>query len=150
MVVNKTSQEQVQRDVAPGPKNPTMPRMASDEMELRVAASEARTDTKFAQLLGSIETMKAELGGELKALNARIAGLEGNVSGMRFWIVGTGIAVLALTVTILSFGNDRFGLGVDLGTVADEAARRAVEQALPRQSLGTIDGELQGAAPAAK
>jgi hypothetical protein len=118
-----------------------MPPMSSDEMELRIAASEARTDTKFAQLLGSIETMKAELGGEFKALNARIAGVESDVSGIRFWIIGTGIAVLALTVGILAFGNDRFGLGVDLGTVADEAARRAVEQALPRQSLGTIDAE---------
>jgi hypothetical protein len=130
----------------------------ADGMELRIAASEARTDTKFAQLrgdfdakfaqlFGSIETMRAELSGELKAMNARIAGVENDVSGIRFWIIGTGVGVLALAIAVFAFGNDRFGLGLDVSAIADQAAKRAVEQALPRQSLGTIDSE-QRAPPA--
>ena len=129
----------------------------ADDMELRIAASEARTDTKFAQLLGGIETMRAELGGELKAMSARIAGVEGRLgsvesrlgtvegyaAGIKFWVIGTGIAVLALAIAIFAFGNDRFGLGLGVSAIADRAAQRAVEQALPRQSLGTMDSEVR-------
>jgi hypothetical protein len=148
-----------------------MSAMPDDATELRMTASEARSDAKlaqlrsdsdqkfaqlrsdsdqkfaqlrsdsdlrFAQVLGGIETMKAELGGKLDTLGARVDGLhhrlslvEGYAAGMKFWVIGTGVAVLGLTVAIPAFGNDRLSLGAELSTIAEEAARRAVESMLP-------------------
>ena len=114
-----------------------MSAMPDDATELRITASEARSDAKlaqlrsdsdtkfaqlrsdsdlkFAQVLGGIETMKAELGGKLDTLGARVDGLqhrlamvESYAAGMKFWVIGTGVAVFGLTIAIF--------LGMFIGT----------------------------------
>ena len=102
--------------------------MTSGEIDAKIAAAEARTDTKF-----------AELRIDLKGISVSLAALE----GVKSTIIVTGLtsvlAVGAIVIGVLAFGNDRFGAGMDSGAIANEAARRAVELALPRQNLGVID-----------
>lgn len=88
----------------------------SGEMEIvdaKIAAAEARTDTKF-----------AELRGDLKAISASTSGLKATVITT---VVGTGIAVLAVTIAVIAYGGQMFGSGLDASTAAREAAAE-VEQ----------------------
>lgn len=116
--------------------------MTAGEIDARVAAAEARTDTKFAQVLARIETLGAELRGDTKAVNSKLDGVVAYTAGTKSTIlataIGSVIAITALILGVLAYGGDRFGAGADISGIIDEAATRAVEQALPRQNLGVI------------
>ena len=103
------------------PGEPTSTDMSEGLMDAKVAAAEARTDAKFEALRG-----------DLKAIAA-------STSGIKTTVVGTGIAVVAIVIAVLAYGGDRFGAGMDISGIIDAAAKRAVQQALPSQPLGTID-----------
>ena len=79
------------------------------ETELRIQLAEARTDKKFAEMLGEVRTGFAALG-------ARLEAVERSTSGIRTTVIttaiGTGIGVLALVVAIMSYGQTWFGIGV--------------------------------------
>jgi hypothetical protein len=64
--------------------------------------------SKFERLLGRIETSNAELRGQIGEMNARLAPL----SGMKTTVIGTGVAVVALVIAVLTFGQQWFGTGV--------------------------------------
>jgi len=95
----------------------------SDEAELRISVSEARTDTKFAEFLGRTEagfqTLRGEmqtgfasLRGEIQALNVRVDAIEKSTAGLRTTIIGTGIATVAVLIAVLAYGQTWFGIGV--------------------------------------
>lgn len=157
---------------------PTFGGMTREEIDARMEAVEARTDTKFAELIGEFnakfaetraefntkfaetraefntkfaemraesDKQFAELRGELGEIRASLVPL----AGLRSTIVVTGIssviALAALLLGLLAYGGDRFGAGLEMSAVADAAARRAVEQALPRQPLGAVDARPSAA-----
>ena len=75
-------------------------------IDAKVAAAEARTDTKFAEVLG-----------ELKAIKA-------STSGLKTTVILTGIGAIAVVVAIIAYGGSMFGTGLSVDTIAQHAAER--------------------------
>jgi hypothetical protein len=73
-------------------------------VDAKIAAAEARTDTKFAELVGELRV------------------IERSTNGIKATTVLTGISVVAVVAAILSWGTAMFGTGMDAQTVADRAA----------------------------
>ena len=86
--------------------------MAEEERDLRIELAEARTDTKFAQLLGELRTLAAGFNARLDAVEHNISGLEARVSGLKTTVIGTGIGVVAVVIGVLTYGQTWFGIGV--------------------------------------
>jgi hypothetical protein len=108
----------------------------------KLAASEARTDTKFAQLIGRIETSNAELKGELGKISERFASLEtltatrfnsieSATAGTKATVVTTtiltAVGLLAAMVAILAYGQQWFGTGLTI----HDAVRAEVHAQIP-------------------
>lgn len=97
-------------------------------VDAKIAAAEARTDTKFAQVL------------------ARLDAIEKSTSGLRLNVWLAAATALGLGVAAMSFGSSQFGNGVMVTTVAvqdsAEAKRIAQENASEvramRQELGAL------------
>lgn len=90
---------------AASPLSASTPTSSVDErlLDAKLQAVEARTETKFAQLLGKLDLMANQLGsiqGSVTALDTRITTIDTHVRSARLTIiaavVGTGIAVAAL------------------------------------------------------
>lgn len=83
-----------------------------DGMELvdaKIAAAEARTDTKFAEVLGELRSMRAETS-HLPTTGAMIA-----------TVIASTAAAVGVIVAVLAFGGDRFDGGVSVGQAGVEA-----------------------------
>lgn len=90
------------------------------EVDAKIAAAEARTDTKFAQVMG-----------ELRLINQRLEHVEGYTRNLRSTVIGTGIAAVALVVGIFGWGASMFGVGMDAQSIANQSAKNVVELAQP-------------------
>ncbi|MDP9838851.1 hypothetical protein J2T09_003623 [Neorhizobium huautlense] len=112
------------------------PRKRSDtdlsEVDAKIGAAEARTDTKFAELLG-----------ELRLMNQRLDHVEKSTSGMRSTVIGTGIGVLAVAIAVMAYGAQWFDLGMDAQQVSDRAVSAAIEKVQPQiDAIKTGNGEV--------
>lgn len=103
-----------------------------EEIEAKLAVAEARTDTKFAQILGHVDTLAADLKGEMKALNSRMSAIERSTSGLKATVIITGIAIVGVVVAIMAYGGQFFGLGLSTDEIARRAADRAAGQVIDR------------------
>ena len=122
-----------------GMENPISDPVTPRELEAEIAASEARTDAKFAELRMDMNHIADDLRIEMAKIAVRLSAFEGLKSTVIVTGISSALAVGVLALAVVAFGNDRFGSGMDASAVADRAAQRAVELALPRQSLGTIN-----------
>lgn len=102
------------------------------ELDAKIEASEARTDTKFAQMMGELTTMRAEINGKFETLSTRLDHVEGATKGMRSTVIGTGIGVVAVIIAVMAYGAQWFGLGLDSQSISDQAAKNVLIQAQPR------------------
>lgn len=75
-----------------------------DTVDAKIAAAEARTDTKFAQLRGDLNVQF----GEVKTQLASKAG----TGAMIATVVGTGLGLLAAVLSMLALGANRFDAGM--------------------------------------
>lgn len=93
------------------------------EIDAKIAASEARTDTKFAEMMG-----------ELRLINQRLEHVENSTSGLRMntWLAAA--TAVALVVAIFSWGSSMFGVGMDAQSIANQSAKSLLDQAEPRFS----------------
>jgi hypothetical protein len=97
------------------------------EVAAQIGAAEARTDTKFAQMMGrmdagfaGVDAKFSELRGEMREgfarTDARLNALERSTSGVKATIiitaVVTGIALFGAMVGVLTYGQAGFGVGV--------------------------------------
>lgn len=107
-------------------------------VDAKIAAAEARTDTKFAELLG-----------ELRLINQQIDHVEKSTGGLRSTVIGTGIGVVAVAIAVMAYGAQWFGIGMDAQQVSERAAQSALEKVQPQmQSLdGKLDQLLQATRP---
>lgn len=113
------------------------------EVDAKIAASEARTDTKFAQLMGELSTMRAEINGRLDVLGTRVEHVEKSTAGTKTTIIVTAIAAIGLTASILAYGGQWFGLGMDAQQVADRAVQSSTQNLQPQiNSLANSNVEL--------
>src|SRR5690606_31435671 len=81
-------------------------------VDAKIAASEARTDTKFAQVL------------------ARLDNIEKSTHGIKTTTILTGIAAVGVTVAVIAFGASQFGNGVMVTSAAvqDAAAAKRISE----------------------
>lgn len=103
-----------------------------EEIAARIEASEARTDTKFAQMMGELHAMRAELGGKLDTIGVRVDSVEKSTHGTKATIIVTGIAVVGLVVAIMAFGSQSIGIGFSASEIATTAAQRALSEQATR------------------
>jgi hypothetical protein len=93
------------------------------EIEAQIAASEARASTRLAEALGEmrtgfadVRTGFAELRGEMREgfarTNERLDAVERSTGGIKTTVIGTGIAVVAIVIAVLAYGQTWFGIGI--------------------------------------
>lgn len=112
--------------------------MPNDELtDAKIAAAEARTDTKFAKLDGKVDLLLeriASLSASTAALQASSTAIQTEVRSenrsTRTTIVVTAIAtVISLffgIVTLLAWGGDEFGRGIEIQSLLRSLAREEV------------------------
>ena len=96
----------------------TLPPM--DAVDAKIAAAEARTDTKF-----------AELRADLRGLPNK-AEMHADASSLRNNVWGAALTALAITLAVVAFGGDRFDAGMGAGSavapiVEQQKARDAAQ-----------------------
>ena len=99
-----------------------------EEIDAKLAATEAHAETRFAQLIGEMRTGFAELRGELRANNTLLMDEKAGRRVTNSLVVGSAIAIAALVVAIFALGAAWFNNGVIVRDAAHNAATEAVEQ----------------------
>lgn len=93
-----------------------------DELEAKLAASEARGEAAFTKAFSDVKVELAGLRGDIRELKAS--------SASKGTVISTGIAIFlgmaALLATFLAYGAQTFSVGLDSSAVAQQAAERAV------------------------
>jgi hypothetical protein len=104
------------------------------EIEAQIAASEARGSTRLAEALGEMRTGLADTRGEMRTgfadvraafaelrgemregfarTNERLDAVEKSTGGIKTTVIGTGIAVVAIVIAVLAYGQTWFGIGI--------------------------------------
>lgn len=95
------------------------------EVDAKIAAAEARTETKFATAKGELTASHAAIMGELRAI-------EKSTAGIKTTVVVTGIAAVGLVVAIFGWGSQMFGTGMDVQSVSDHSAKNVLQQVQPK------------------
>jgi hypothetical protein len=100
-----------------------------DELtQARIAASEAKTDTKIARFESVINTLALTLGGKIDALSTQV----GEHRKDRNLIIGTivvaAIALGALFVAMATYGDALFGRGLNVRDVIHTTVKDTLEQ----------------------
>jgi hypothetical protein len=123
----------------PGPTNIPRPveaaTMAPTEQELtdaKLRTVSAETETRFAQLIGKIDSSNADLKGELKAMSAHFAALERSTAGVKGTIIGTVAAALVITIAILGYGQQWFGIGMSTRDIVRQTVKEMHDQPAQR------------------
>jgi hypothetical protein len=98
--------------------------MSREEVDAKIEASEARTDTKFAQLMGEMKAGFARM-------DERMGAIERSTAGIKATVIVTGIAIVGLVVAVMAYGSDRIGLGASISDIAANAARQTVRDMAP-------------------
>jgi hypothetical protein len=96
--------------------------MEREQIADMVAASEARNETKLATAMGEVRTEFANLRSDIRELGAKTVGkttLIVTAITLFFGIVG-------VVVSLLTFGSQWFGLGLDTSQAAQAGAERAL------------------------
>jgi len=105
-----------------------------DMMDAKIAAAEARVDTKFEQLRG-----------DLAGFSTRITSIQSAIDGKPgFWnmvgIIAGGIATaLAIGLAVIAFGGDRFDAGMGL---ADKQAAQMQRDTKQDKDVAAINQKL--------
>jgi hypothetical protein len=85
-------------------------------VDAKIAAAEARTDTKFAEL-------RTDLAKDFGALSTQLASKPGTGT-----LIGTAVAIVGILLAALSYGGDRLAMGVGLADSRQEQLKRDQEQ----------------------
>lgn len=113
--------------------------MTEDGIQAQFELAEARTEARFAQLI-------AEMRAGFAALNARVDTLEGRTgvrldalervtAGTKTTVIGTGIAVVAVLIAVLSYGQTWFGIGVSTRDIVRATVAEMQIQGVPAPAL---------------
>lgn len=122
--------------------------MSSDLTDAKIAASEARAETKisdlkgdvragFADLAGEIKAMRSEMTGEIKAMRAEMGGrfdslatrldhVEKQTSGLRWNIWSSVLVIAGLIVALITFSGSQVGLGLNFSGQIQDAIKAIV------------------------
>lgn len=73
----------------------------------KLETTEARTDSKFAELLGELKTLAVNVGHidtTLSEIKTDVAGAKAAAAGTKTYVIGTGIAIAGFVLAIFAFG----------------------------------------------
>lgn len=115
-------------DEIPASKESKMSDVTREEIKAGQDLAEAKTDLKFAQLIGKIDTANADLKGEIRALSAHFIAVERSTAGVKATIIVTAVAVLAIVVGVLGFGQQWFGIGMSARDLVRATVKELQEQ----------------------
>ena len=106
---------------------------AKDYVDQKLETERARTDTRFAELSGKIDTMSAMIEGRLRGIPSRWE--------MWLGLLGVVVAVVGMVFTGLSYSGGRFDAGIGLADQRQEQLQRdeAQDERLD-QILRAIEG----------
>lgn len=109
--------------------------MTTQETELRIQVSEARTDTKFAELVGKLDVGLAEIKGELRNTNTQLNNVNTATAGIKTTVITTvivtAIASLGVVIAVLAYGQQWFGIGVTTRDVVHATVTELLQQQGP-------------------
>lgn len=86
--------------------------MTREEFDAKRGMDAAKTDAKFAAMLGEIRVVSTDLKGELGKINVRLDNVEKSTSGVKATIIVTAVGVVAVVIGVLAYGSQWFGLGI--------------------------------------
>jgi len=93
-----------------------------------VGATEARNQTRFAEMLGEMRTGFAEIRGEVKENNTLLLEEKAGRRVTNSLVIGSALTIAALVVAIFALGAQWFNNGLVVRDAAHDAAKEAVEQ----------------------
>jgi hypothetical protein len=113
--------------------------MLDDINDLKLQLAEAKTNKKFADLVGEIHVAEAktdakfyELFGEMRTefgkVGVRLDGLERSTAGTKTTIVVTGIAVFVAIIAVLTFAQAGYGLGVSMPSIIKSTVAEYIQE----------------------
>lgn len=108
------------------------------EVDAKIEAAEARTDTKFAEMMGELRVIS----GKLEHLDENYRETRTSISSLKSTVIVTAVttvlAIGGLFYTALQYGNSMFTAGLDTQTIAEQSAKNALNQIQPSvDQLGT-------------
>lgn len=105
-----------------------------EEIELMREADRARTDAKFAEMIGKIDVIGTRIEGKFDTMDARMSNIEASTRGTKtqIWLafVGGLIAVAGVLFTIAQYGGQMVSVGFNASEIADRAAKSAIERSI--------------------
>ena len=107
-----------------------------DLVDAKIAAAEARTDAKFAEVLGELKAMRVEMshGPSTWSMVATMGGFTA--------------ATIAIVLAALAYGGQMFGVGMDAQQVSERAVQAVQKANQPLQDdVRRIAEELSKALP---
>lgn len=106
-------------------------KLAEAHAETKLTEAISRSDLKFAELIGRVDTGFVDIKGQISTVNARLDGIEKSTTGLKTTIVGTGVAVVAVVIAVMTYGQAWFGIGVSTRDVVKAAVLEMQTQTRP-------------------
>jgi hypothetical protein len=132
--------------------------MTREEIDAKLSAVEARTETRFVELNAKIDRLADNFASAItgdRGVLAEMKELRSDNKATRWAVVGTvigtGIAVIAALIGILAFAGDQFGAGRELGVSLAELSEkidRVARSAEERQGKPVAPAPQNGSSPA--
>lgn len=143
----KSAQVERYSDVAPKPLqfgdgDGTLPPMG--EVDAKIAAAEARTDTKITKIEGKLDLILQRLG----TIEEKSADARGEARATRRYVVGTGLSLGALLIAIVTLAINGFNIGSKVDDIARYEAQQVVSELTNRQAIEAPTPALALPAPA--
>lgn len=104
-----------------------MPDPTREEIDAKIAASEARGRTDIVRFEGKLETFAATLSGKMDALQTSIQVAAAYNRGTRSVIIASAFALAALIVGMATYGDALFGRGMNVRDVVQAVVREQQE-----------------------
>jgi hypothetical protein len=131
-----------------------MPSPTREEMDAKIAASEARGRTDIVRFEGKLETLAATLSGKMDAVQTSIRDADAYNRGTRsviiasmFALAGLIVAIAALLVGMITYGDALFGRGMNVRDVVQAIAR---EQQDPQKRESSVPAALPAPSTSSK
>jgi len=118
VLVNDTNAQLTLLGAVAAPKSPAV--TTDPTIDAKIAASEARTDTKFAKLEGKLDLIVASL----ETVKSQAVDAKAEARTTRRYVVGTGFSLAALLLGIFALYANAF----NIGTRVDDIARTRSQQ----------------------
>ena len=99
-----------------------------EEIQDKIALSEARTETKIARLEGKLETMQATLAGKLDAIGDKVSADHEFNRNSRLIQYGLFLALAGLLVAMATYGDTMFGRGMDVSSLIQNTIKETLAQ----------------------